>query len=88
MMAALAIVPNWLKLAGGALVAVIAAFWLGNIYGKNVAATEIEAKAAKEAIERIQTMENNNAAFKNLPAYDRCVAFLRDSGLPIEECER
>lgn len=87
MMAVLSLIPNWIKLAGGALVAVIAAFWFGNIYGKNVATNEIEAKAAKEAIERIQTMEKNNAAFKNLPARDRCIAFMRDSGLPESECD-
>lgn len=87
MISALSIIPNWVKLAGGALVAVFLAFWGGSLYGKNVATAQIEAKAAKEAIERIQTMEKNNAAFKNLPARDRCIAFMRDSGLPVEECD-
>ncbi len=87
MIAALSLIPNWVKLAGGALVAVLLAFWGGSIYGKNVATAQIEAKAAKEAIERIQDMEKNNAAFKNLPAHDRCIAFMRDSGLPVEECD-
>lgn len=87
MMALISLIPNWLKLAAGALMAVCIAFWGGTIYGKSVFSAEIEAKAAKDAINRIQDMEQNNAAFKSLPAYDRCIAFMRDSQLPESECD-
>lgn len=36
-----------------------------------------------EASKRIITMEKNNEGFKSLSARDRCIAFLRDSGLPV-----
>lgn len=43
--------------------------------------------AAKEALERVQKMEKNSAAFKNLPALERCRAIMRDSGLPASNCD-
>lgn len=46
-----------------------------------------ERKAAMiEAGKRIQDMEKNNEQFRNLSARERCVAFMRDSGLPENHC--
>jgi len=47
---------------------------------------QVQAQAGKEAAERITNLEKNNADFRNLPAHDRCVVFMRDSGLPIDNC--
>lgn len=49
-------------------------------------------KAEQEAArilagKRIIEMERNNEAFRKLPARDRCIAFMRDSGLPEKECD-
>ncbi len=47
-----------------------------------------ERDAAKiEAGKRIIEMEKTNESFRSLPALDRCRAFMRDSGLPIDECK-
>lgn len=35
---------------------------------------------------RIIEMEKTNEGFRALPARDRCLAFMRDSGLPAEHC--
>lgn len=48
---------------------------------------EAERTAARiEAGKRIVEMEKSNAEFQKLPARDRCIAFMRDSGLPIDNC--
>lgn len=39
------------------------------------------------ADKRIVEMENTNEAFRALPARDRCLAFMRDSGLPDTACD-
>lgn len=36
---------------------------------------------------RIVEMEKSNEAFRALPARDRCLAFMRDSGLPDTACD-
>jgi hypothetical protein len=49
---------------------------------------ELERAAARiEAAKRIQDMEKNNAQFRSLSARDRCLAFMRDSGLPASHCD-
>jgi hypothetical protein len=48
---------------------------------------EIEVKAAKAAIERVLELEKNNAAFSKLGARERCLVFMRDSGLPDSNCD-
>lgn len=42
-----------------------------------------QTRARIEAGKRIIEMEKQNEAFRNLSSRDRCIAFLRDSGLPI-----
>ena len=46
------------------------------------------AAAVVEAGKRIVNMEKSNAEFRNLPAVERCRALLRDSGLPLDECDK
>jgi len=36
---------------------------------------------------RIIEMEKANETFRNLPALERCRRFMRDSGLPDDECK-
>jgi hypothetical protein len=48
--------------------------------------TSEQTKARIEAGKRITEMETNDEAFRKLPAADRCRAFMRDSGLPIDHC--
>jgi hypothetical protein len=48
---------------------------------------EAAAEAAKLALERVQELEKNNANFKNLSDRDRCLVFMRDSGLPENNCD-
>lgn len=46
-----------------------------------------ERDAARVAAgKRIVEMEKTNEAFRSLPALERCRAFLRDSGLPLDHC--
>ena len=40
-----------------------------------------------EAGKRILTMEKHDETFRRLPARDRCLAFMRDSGLPDIACD-
>lgn len=35
---------------------------------------------------RIAEMEKTNESFRALPPRDRCLAFMRDSGLPADHC--
>lgn len=78
---------DYLKIGAGALVGAMLAYYPGYLQGKSVARSQIEAEAAKEALERIQTLEKNNAAFKSLSDRDKCVEFMRFSGLPDSECD-
>jgi hypothetical protein len=65
-------------LAGAALMAVPACQ-----YGKSEERQAIKLAEAKAALERVQTLEKNNADFRNGTARDRCLVFMRDSGLPL-----
>lgn len=80
-------IPNWLKIGAAAVVGAallsITSFQIGKREGKSVAQIE----AAKAAIERINTLEKNNASFRNMSDRHRCLAFMRDSGLPDTACD-
>jgi hypothetical protein len=86
MTALLALLPGWGKWAalivGGVLLVCVPFF-----YGKSIGRTQALADAAKIAINRISEMEKNDASFRSKPAHDRCVIFMRDSGLPIDQCD-
>lgn len=58
----------------------------GTWHGKSLGKAEAAAEAAKLALERVQELEKNNANFKNLSDRDRCLLFMRDSGLPEDNC--
>ncbi|WP_245493223.1 hypothetical protein [Rhizobium leguminosarum] len=87
----LKLIPDSLKLpiAGGlgiilgAAVMFYPAKWIGA--GDEREAAQI--RAGKEALLRVQNLEKNNAGFRNKSARDRCLVFMRDSGLPIESCD-
>lgn len=87
----LKLIPDWLKLplAGGVgLIVGIAltyypATWIGATNERQAA----QGRAGKEALERVQTLEKNNANFRNLSDRDRCLVFMRDSGLPSSACD-
>jgi hypothetical protein len=67
----------------GAALLSITSFQMGKREGKSVAQIE----AAKAAIERINTLEKNNASFRSLSDRHRCLLFMRDSGLPDSACD-
>ncbi|KQV78163.1 hypothetical protein [Rhizobium sp. Root1220] len=67
---------------GGAL-AVYPAILVGRSEGR----AAVQAEAAKEALVRIDNLEKNNANFHKLSDRDRCLVFMRDSGLPDENCQ-
>lgn len=78
---------DYIKIAGGVVVGILVGYGPAYLHGKSIARSQFEAAAAKEALERIQTLEKNNAAFKSLSDRDKCLEFMRFSGLPIEQCD-
>lgn len=73
-------------IAGG-MVFAAPAYLIGSHKGAVAERSAIEAKAARAAFERIQNLEKNNEDFRNLPDRERCLAFMRDSGLPDSNCD-
>lgn len=77
-----------LKIGIGVAVAVILAgayYWqIRAAYNRGVQAERIAAERA--ATKRIENTRKNNEKFKKLSARDRCLAFMRDSGLPEHHC--
>jgi len=82
-----ALIPGWLKIGAAAVVGVAllsaVSFQIGKREGKSVAQIE----AAKAAVSRINTLEKNNASFRNMSDRHRCLVFMRDSGLPDSTCD-
>ena len=76
-----------LKIGAGAALGAVLAYGPAYVHGKSIAKSQIEAEAAKEALARIQTLEKNNAAFKGLSNRDKCLEFMRFSGLPDGACD-
>jgi hypothetical protein len=78
---------TWLKIGAVALAVAaalsIASFQMGKREGKSAAQIE----AAKAALDRINTLEKNNASFRNMSDRHRCLVFMRDSGLPDSACD-
>lgn len=87
----LALIPSWVKFAVvgliGTSILLAGTFTLGKWEGRSQATAEIEIKAAKEALERIGKLEQNNASFRNLDPRHRCLVFMRDSGLSESNCD-
>ncbi|MBX4941001.1 hypothetical protein HJA97_26480 [Rhizobium binae] len=86
------LIPDSLKLptvlALGVALGAVAAFYPVKWIGAREERQSQQVKAAKEALDRINTLEKNNANFRNLPAFERCRVFMRDSGLPADECSQ
>lgn len=74
-----------------ALVAVLAGIYAYHWNAVRQAKNEGYALAIEEARiaagKRIVDMEKANETFRNLPARDRCLAFMRDSGLSAKHCD-
>ncbi|UXS33977.1 hypothetical protein FY152_17595 [Agrobacterium tumefaciens] len=81
------LIPGWIKLIAavivGAALLSFASFQIGKREGKS----DAEIAAAKEAVNRINTLEKNNASFRNMSDRHRCLVFMRDSGLPDSACD-
>lgn len=79
--------PGWVKFGAvavlGAALLSIASFQAGKHEGKSAAQIE----AAREAVNRINNLEKNNASFRNMSDRHRCLVFMRDSGLPDSACD-
>lgn len=78
---------DWLKIGAGAAVGAALMVVPACIYGQRIERQAAAVKAGKEALERIEKLETNNARFKSLSPRDRCLEFMRDSGLPERECD-
>lgn len=82
---------NWLQLGAGAVLGIAVSSAPIYLYGSHKGAVAernaARAAAAIEMINRIESMEKNNEAFRDLPARERCLAFMRDSGLPVGKCD-
>ena len=87
MTAALALIPNWLKLVAGAVLAIFVAWSAGYWNGARQERAAAELRGFKKALERNADMEKNNAEFNNLDALGRCLVIARDSGLPDAICD-
>lgn len=83
---------SWLigSTPGRLLIGAVAFFiWL-QIHDAKIRTREqqtIASQQAKIALERVHIMEKNNANFRNLSDRDRCLVFMRDSGLPVSSCD-
>lgn len=86
MMAALAFIRG-VPWQAWALIACLALVWQvdSRAYDRGRKAEQEAARIA--AGKRIVEMEKTNEAFRSLPALDRCRAFMRDSGLSIDNCQ-
>lgn len=78
---------NRLQIGAGAVLGAFLIVGPAILYGKALGRSEVELAAAKNALTRINQLEKNNAGFTKLTARDRCLVFMRDSGLPIENCD-
>lgn len=78
---------DWLKLGAGAALGASLAFYPAKLIGRSEGRAAIQAEAAKEALDRIDNLEKSNASFRKLSDRDRCLVFMRDSGLPDSACD-
>ena len=86
MLSFLGVLPDWVKLPVAALLGAALVFYPAKWYGATEERQQAQIRAAAEALDRIQNLEKNNANFRNLPARERCLVFMRDSGLPEDNC--
>lgn len=77
---------DWLKIGAGALVGASLMMPLSYHWGKRAERETAALEAAQNALDRIEDMEKNNADFLALPDRERCLVFMRDSGLSEDHC--
>lgn len=86
------IVVRWLRSPIGKFIAGVVIFmvWLSwhDKKLKDEVRAEIIAEQSALAIKRVETLEKNNAAFRNGTDRDRCLIFMHDSGLPESHCSQ
>lgn len=75
------------KIGAGAALGALLAYYPAKLVGRAEGRTAVQAEAAKEALERIENLEKNNANFRKLSDRDRCLVFMRDSELPDSSCD-
>lgn len=88
MMGLLKLIPDWGKVAAGGVLGALLAVGPVYLVGKSAGRADVAAQAAKDALSRIEQRERNDANFKTMPAIERCRAIMRDSGLPVSECDQ
>lgn len=77
----------WLNRGIGAIVGAALMVLPACMYGQRIERNQAAAAAGNAALERIQQLEKSNAEFKKLSDRDRCLVFMRDSGLPDSACD-
>jgi hypothetical protein len=75
------------KIGAGAALGALLAYYPAKLIGRSEGRAAVQAEAAKEALQRIDNLEKNNASFRKLSDRDRCLVFMRDSGLPDSACD-
>ncbi|KQR27243.1 hypothetical protein ASF91_19705 [Rhizobium sp. Leaf155] len=85
------LIPTWLKITAGGVLGALAlsaaSYTLGKHHGASTARAAMQIEAAKNALDRVTQLEKNNATFRSLTPRHRCLAFMRDSGLPDSACD-
>lgn len=76
-----------LILYGGITLAVVGVLTTTYIAGGNARENKIKAQVAMETLKRINAMEDNNAAFKALTPYGKCIAFAADQHFDRRLCD-
>lgn len=79
---------DFLKIGVGALLGAALLMPVAYQWGKGAERQRAGVEAAHNALNRIKDMEKNNADFLALPDRQRCLVFMRDSGLPESECDQ
>ncbi len=78
---------KWIPGAVGAIVGAALMAVPACVYGERRERDQAAIETGKAALERIQNLEKNNANFEKLSDRDRCLLFMRDSGLPESACD-
>ncbi|WP_313613392.1 hypothetical protein [Agrobacterium sp.] len=73
--------------AGGIAIGVLVASPAAYLFGKSDERAGLVVEATTKAISKIQTMEENNEAFRDLTPHHRCLVLMRDSKLPDSACD-
>lgn len=78
---------QYAALAAAAVAGAVLACGPAYLTGKSAGRAEIEAQAAKNALERMAEVDKRHENFASKSDRDRCIIFMRDSRLPISNCD-